>query len=395
MKQLKNNYFTRKNLRVFAFVFSWITSWVFAQAAEFSRPNSQKAISTDTTVVFDPNLWKITFPLENPLTGNALEVLNPEFSSYILGKENWPAELAQFTYTTNEGHAFKCIYMGVTTPNTDFARTELREMIGADQHNWTLQTGGHLHGRLKITDLKNGANKLFFMQIHGKEPSDKPLLKCIWESGKIRLLTKSGERLVDYKKGNNGTYLSVGEDWFTCTIDVDTIALTIKINDKIIETFGWQEVLQYWPTNNTYYFKAGNYLQHDSEGATATVIFSDLKVSHGKNTPDPNGLREIRNDLNKSCLQIDSYPNPFRNETTIRVSLNASSKGSLNVYNVLGCKIKSILVDKTLHPGTHFIVWNGKNDVGNTVAPGTYFCKFIGVNETELINSFEKIIFTK
>ena len=267
-----------------------------------------EANAVDSSAVFDPNLWKITFPLENPQTGNALEVLNPEFSSYVSGETAWPEELAKYFYTTDEGQAFYCEYTGATTPNSDYGRTELREMLGPDQHNWTLQTGGHLHGRLKVTDFKEDAEKLFFMQIHGKNPTDKPLLKCIWEKGTIRLLTKSGESLTDYKKGDNGKYVAVGEDWFTCTIDVDTAAMTIKINGETIETFDREEVLQYWPRDNTYYFKAGNYLQH---------------------------------------------------------------------------------------PGSQSIVWDGTDNAGITVTPGTYFCLFSGVSATGAFNYCNRIVFIK
>jgi hypothetical protein len=350
---------------------------------------------SDSNSVFDPNLWKITFPLENPQTGNALEVLNPEFSSYVLGIEAWPEELAKYFYTTDEGQAFYCEYTSVTTPNSNYARTELREMVGADQHNWTLQTGGHLYGRLKVTDFKEGANKLFFMQIHGKAPTDKPLLKCIWEKGRIRLITKSGEGLTDYKKGDNGKYTEVGEDWFTCTIDVDTAALSIKINGETIETFDYEEVLQYWPGDNTYYFKAGNYLQHDREGAAATVTYSELEVSHDTNPPDPTGLGHIINVLNNNNLLIETYPNPFSNETTIRFNTKTVSRGSLSIFNMNGIRIKSFYVNKMLHSGSHSIVWDGKNNAGNTVASGTYFYIFNGVSGTEVFNYCDKIVFTQ
>lgn len=363
--------------------------------AELDDSDYTEVNFAESIKVFDPNLWKITFPLENPQTGNALEVLNPEFSSYVLGNEAWPEELARYFYTTDEGQAFYCIYTGATTPNSDYARTELREMVGNDQHNWTLQTGGHLHGRLKITDFEEGANKLFFMQIHGKSPSDKPLLKCIWENGRIRLLTKSGERLTDYKKGDNGKYTEVGEDWFTCTIDVDTAALSIKINGETIETFDWEEVLQYWPSDNTYYFKAGNYLQHDREGAAAKVTYSELKVSHDLNPPDPTSLYHFNNILNDDNLLIEAYPNPFSSETTIRVALKTFTRGSISIYDMNGREIKSFYANKMLHSGSHSIVWDGKNNAGITVASGTYFYLFSGVSATEVFSYCDKIVFSK
>ncbi len=347
--------------------------------------------SLDSTGIFDPTHWKITFPLENPETGNALEVLNPDFTDYVLGNKAWPEELAKYFYTTNEGQAFKCEYSGVTTPNTHYSRTELREMVGADQHNWTLQDGGHLHGRLKVGDFKEGANKLFFMQIHGKEPSDKPLLKCIWEKGVIRLITKSGERLTDYKKGNNGKYNEIGEgEWFTCTIDVDTAKLIVKINDEIIETFDYEEVLQYWPSNNTYYFKAGNYLQDNTEGAAATVTYSELKVSHDNDTST-----DLLNIENNNNLQFTKYPNPFSSETTIHFKLKTASKTNLSIYNRNGMKIKCLYANKMLQPGAHSIIWDGKDNSGISVASGIYFLLFEGVSASNTFKYCDKIVYIK
>jgi hypothetical protein len=119
------------------------------------------------------------------------------------------------------------------------------------------------------------------MQIHGKAPESKPLLKCIWEKGWIRFLTKSGEKLNDYSRQNK--YVEIGlNEWFSCSVKADRKSLRIQINGITVESFG-SEVLDFWPENNTYYFKAGNYLQDDRAGTGATVIFSSVSVSHSTN----------------------------------------------------------------------------------------------------------------
>jgi hypothetical protein len=166
-------------------------------------------------------------------------------------------------------------------------------MNGGEEANWTLAETGSMTARLKISALEGGANKLFFMQIHGKAPASEPLLKCIWEKGYIRLLTKTGPKLKDLSRQSK--YTAVGlDEWFTCSIEVDHDALMIQINGETIETYG-RDVLDYWPAENTYYFKAGNYLQDDTPGAAATVVFSSLAVAHRDKHLSVYGHRERPN----------------------------------------------------------------------------------------------------
>jgi hypothetical protein len=224
----------------------------------------------------DPSLWKVTFPVAGE-KGNALEILNPELSNILTGKSALPEELTKYLQFSDDEIVFVSDYTGVTTSsNTPFSRTELRQMTGADEQNWKLDKMRKLECRLKVSDLLGGANKLFFMQIHGHKPESKPLLKVIWEKGYVRLLTKSGTNLNDFKTQQN--YTKVGEDrWFTCVIHASPESLDVFVNGEKIESFG-RDVLKHWPEENTYYFKAGNYLQHDESGAGATVTFSSIQL---------------------------------------------------------------------------------------------------------------------
>jgi hypothetical protein len=67
-----------------------------------------------------------------------------------------------------------------------------------------------------------------------------------------------------------------------------------------------------------------------------------------------------------------NYPNPFNPETHIRFSLAHKVKVTVEIFNVLGQRIRS-LVDSDMAPGKHDVLWNGRNDAGVRVSSGVYF----------------------
>jgi len=69
-----------------------------------------------------------------------------------------------------------------------------------------------------------------------------------------------------------------------------------------------------------------------------------------------------------------NYPNPFNPETTISFSIAKTGKAKLEIFNVRGQKVRT-LVDGTVEAGTHHILWNGKNDSNGSVGSGMYFYK--------------------
>lgn len=67
-----------------------------------------------------------------------------------------------------------------------------------------------------------------------------------------------------------------------------------------------------------------------------------------------------------------NYPNPFNPSTTIQFSLKERGHVSLEVFNILGQKVKT-LVDNELTPGAHSVAWNGKDNKGQNLPSGVYF----------------------
>jgi hypothetical protein len=66
-----------------------------------------------------------------------------------------------------------------------------------------------------------------------------------------------------------------------------------------------------------------------------------------------------------------NYPNPFNSETTIQYQIGKKTRVSIEIYNVLGERIKSLL-DQSQNPGTYSVVWDGKDEAGRTVMGGVY-----------------------
>jgi hypothetical protein len=69
-----------------------------------------------------------------------------------------------------------------------------------------------------------------------------------------------------------------------------------------------------------------------------------------------------------------NYPNPFNPATTIRFDLPQACRTRLDVYNITGQRVIS-LVDQLLDAGSHSIIWDGKNASGESVASGIYLYK--------------------
>jgi flagellar hook assembly protein FlgD len=67
-----------------------------------------------------------------------------------------------------------------------------------------------------------------------------------------------------------------------------------------------------------------------------------------------------------------NYPNPFNPTTTIRFQLGRRSNATLEIFNVLGQRVR-VLLREELGSGGHGALWDGTNDAGTSVGSGVYF----------------------
>ncbi len=165
---------------------------------------------------------------------------------------------------------------GVTTPNSSYARSELREMNGnGSAANWTLAGNHTLSAQLRIVSVtKNVAVGQVKLGTGGT--STKPLAELYYRpNGDIFFGTQnspdaSGQTL--HPVGN----VALGVKW-TYLITVNGNSLKLAINGT---TTSYTIPAAFNPYRQ--YFKAGSYNQSSSESTTngAKVKFYSLVVKH-------------------------------------------------------------------------------------------------------------------
>lgn len=72
----------------------------------------------------------------------------------------------------------------------------------------------------------------------------------------------------------------------------------------------------------------------------------------------------------------ENVPNPFNAETLIRFDLPDAALASLDVFNALGQKVRT-LVQGRLDAGSHQLRWDSRDESGSTLASGVYFYRLV------------------
>jgi PKD repeat protein len=178
--------------------------------------------------------------------------------------EEKPAQLAGFTnayfYTGSDGAmVFWAPINGATTSGTTNPRSELREELspGSDSVNWILYGTHILDGQCKVLQVSS-AKKVIIGQIHGESGAALPTVKIYYSNGKAygTVKTNSTDDGSDLDFPSVTTALSNN---ITYEIKVVNGLISIAINGKTNSLNVFQSDPNY--TNETQYFKAGDYCQ--------------------------------------------------------------------------------------------------------------------------------------
>lgn len=127
-----------------------------------------------------------------------------------------------------------------------------------------------------------------------------------------------------------------------------------------------------------YYSNGVEYREPQSEH------FYTFQISSLKVFPPRRPLNQVT-----SFKLEQNYPNPFVNQTRFRFELPEQDWVTIEIYDVLGRKVKTLVDDVGLSRGVHdWIVWDGRDDNGNYVSSGIYFYNFKSMR----FNSTKKLI---
>jgi hypothetical protein len=117
----------------------------------------------------------------------------------------------------------------------------------------------------------------------------------------------------------------------------------------------------------------GQYFYADSLGKG--MFPTDTKYVQVRGTPSSVAVADNAHSPEKYTLD-QNYPNPFNPKTTIQYALSKSVNVKLNVYDITGRKVAT-LVNKKQDAGNYRSVFSGDN-----LSSGVYFYKLTAGNET-------------
>jgi hypothetical protein len=116
-----------------------------------------------------------------------------------------------------------------------------------------------------------------------------------------------------------------------------------------------------------------NYVFRTERFAPDFPGFAGRDLSPGKPLEDiPTQVAQDESPAEFSVIQ--NYPNPFNLSTSIEFTIHSMGFTSLDVYNVMGQNVRG-LVSSDLTEGKHAVVWDGKDNFGNTVPTGFYITR--------------------
>ena len=132
------------------------------------------------------------------------------------------------------------------------------------------------------------------------------------------------------------------------------------------------------PKGNTYVVTGGTVKQEfDGTNYHIVDVSCDLSASSTKTVSIDATVQTITTNhqiIPKVYALEQNYPNPFNPSTTIRYALPRRSNVDIEVFNMMGQKIASLVQDRQA-AGEYRVLWNGGDSAGMQVASGVYICR--------------------
>ena len=220
---------------------------------------------------FNLGVWSLQLPSGSPGSPTTIQ------PAQLKGADGYTNPAYFFTDKNDGSMTFWAPEKGVTTPNSKYARSELREMnADGSAASWRLAGSHRLDANLRIPSV---TKNVCVGQIHlgSGGPSTKPLMELYYRPNGdiyagIEISPDGGQNL--HKVGN----VPLGTRW--------TYRIAVAGGNKINVTVDGSTTSYPIPSSfNPYgmYFKAGSYNQSSSQSTSngAKVKFYTLTVTHG------------------------------------------------------------------------------------------------------------------
>ncbi len=212
---------------------------------------------------FNLSNWNLQTPLSSG--GGILTIKQPALATYT----------SSVFYTASDGAmTFWCPVTGATTGGTSYPRSELRNL-----REFSVTGTNTLTARCRVLQQPSNGS-IIIGQVHG-HVSGSELCKLRWSGGKVQMGVKSSLGASETRR-TIGSY-SLGAT-LNYTLKVSNRVLTVTVNGTSLT----QTLNSSWNVD-TYYFKAGSYVQDNSGSSSEGGRVAFYSLSRNQGTPRPSG----------------------------------------------------------------------------------------------------------
>ena len=121
------------------------------------------------------------------------------------------------------------------------------------------------------------------------------------------------------------------------------------------------------------YFKLYDKESDETYISNETILFADNTTLGSPDEPIKIAFKSEPTDQTiPYVFELEqNYPNPFNPETKIEYQLPRDTQVKINIYNIRGEKVKTLVNDKE-NAGHHSVIWNGTDDRNRELSSGIY-----------------------
>jgi hypothetical protein len=124
-----------------------------------------------------------------------------------------------------------------------------------------------------------------------------------------------------------------------------------------------------------------DYLTHDEFPVDEPVWLTPAGTAHGTDAVVDAALNwmigatGVEGGAPRALVLHAATPNPFRRTTALRFDLPAPTRVRLEMFDVMGRRVRTLMQAASLPAGTHVATWDGRDEGGSALQPGVYLCR--------------------